>query len=156
MLAYGLSQELHGRATRGVPGWHEPFPVLSLLLSGFAQSGDGRVSLQCVQPSPGAAGHTLMCPPFASCASLACLPSPCSAWQVSAAEPKDCQGVLDSVCKACKEVEKVILSGAGEEERGKRSDAMRICFIPLRKTKHLCNDLMTLEIFFNLNDSVIL
>lgn len=106
--------------------------------------------------APEAAGHTLICPPFASCASLACLPSPCSAWQVSAAEPKDCQGVLDSVCKACKEVEKVILSGAGEEERGKRSDAMRICFIPLRKTKHLCNDLMTLEIFFNLNDSVIL
>lgn len=62
---------------------------------------------------------------------------------------------MDSVCKVCKEMEKVILSRAQEEERGIRSNAMWICLVPLRKTKHLCNNLMILEVFFNLNDSMI-
>lgn len=101
---------------------------------------DGAHTLQHVQPSPGAAGHALMCLPFAVHASLACLPSPRSVWRVSAAEPRDGRCVLDSVCKACEKMEKVILSGAGEEERGIRSNATWVRPVPSRKTKHLCDD----------------
>lgn len=97
---------------------------------------EGGHNLQLVQPSPGAAGHVLVCLPFASRTSLVCSPR-----AVSVSSRAEGSAACVGLClRSLREDKEGHFVEGREEERGKKSDATWVCHIPLRKVEHLCDD----------------